>query len=526
MDFLIAIAPVALLAALILGAKRSVLFAASCALVAEIVVVLWWGVGLQTIGAASLRGVMVAAEISLLIFSALLVIETIRSQGLLRPIERVVTKFTTDYRVQTLLVALALVSFIEGAAGFGTPALVAVPLLLALGFRPLHAVVLTLIGDTIPVSFGAVGLPVVYGVGSVISSIAGDTAITLDTARIIAVGQVGLLVLLAVLLVGVAVRLRRDSFRAFVDMVPFAVLSGLAVGVPACLVTLFVGPELPSIVGGIAGLVVIPLLARHGIGLPKDAELPSKTHTKPSKSDATARRAVWHALMPYVLLIGLLIVTRLPASISSWLQQWKIGSPAFFGTEVGYTVAPLYSAASILLFCAILTVGFAAGRGAQPGAILVKVLASLRTPLVALLVVLVFVQIFIFSNNGDMVSLPTVIAQSIGSWSGSAWPFFAPLVGALGAFLAGSATVSNLIFTGLQYDIAQSSGLNPAAMLALQTTGASLGNMIALHNVVVALTVAGVSIKMSHRVIHLAFWPMALMLVVLGLAGLVYAGIT
>ena len=111
---------------------------------------------------------------------------------------------------------------------------------------------------------------------------------------------------------------------------------------------------------------------------------------------------------------------------------------------------------------------------------------KIKLPYISLIVMLGFVQVFMYSgeNISGLDSMPRAIAMGASFVFGSVWPIFAPFVGALGAFTSGSATVSNLIFSSVQYETALLSNFSPVIVLALQGIGAAAGNMIALHNVI------------------------------------------
>lgn len=532
MDFFIALLPVLVLVVLIVGFKRSVITSASAALITLVFSGLWWGMQADTMAAASLRGLLIATEIIVIVFSALLIVEVIKRQGLFKQIQKLFSQISPDYRIQAIIVAFALVYFIEGAAGFGTPAIVVVPVLMALGFKPVHAVVLALIGDTIPVSFGAVGLPITFGVDSVIQGLTTEASIvTGQVIRTVAYLNILFSTLLAVIIAGVAVFLRKDTFKNFLTIVPFAIMSGIIVSSIALLTALFVGPELPSIIGGLIGLFAISFLAKHKILTPKKVITShvNKTMTdlneKVSIKKVSSRRALWRSLYPYALLISLLILTRVPFfRLGENLQTIAISTTELLGANVAYSIAPLYSAASLLLLSASITLFFARKRIDSPvDSVKVVILRTIR-PYVALLLVLAFVQIFIFSEvAGGNNAMPVVIAEAISSSTGRFWPLIVPFVGALGSFLSGSATVSNLIFSGFQYDIALALDLSPSMLLSLQTLGASSGNMIALHNIVAALAIAGISEKQSHRIIRSNIVPLLILLTTVGLLGLILA---
>jgi len=525
MLFVVALLPILVLISFVLVLKRSVVFSATAALITAVIAAIYWGVSTQVLFAASARGLFVATEIILIIIGALIMVKAVQSRGLFKQLEILITSLSSDYRVQTMMVSFGVVYFIEGVAGFGTPAIVAVPLFMALGFRAVSAVTLTLIADSIPVSFGAIGLPITFGVGSVVDTIATDPqSVTSQVVFVTAAINVFMSVLLALLLTATVIRLKNGKIKAFIEFVPFAVISGLAVGIPSFIIAISFGPELPSVVGGLVGLFIIGLLAHHNIGIPKDAaqvELDNKELKIENRQILHADKAIYKSLSPYVLLIVLLVLSRLPyLPIGDWLRSVRFGSDSLLGSQITYFIAPLYSTAAILLICAAFTVAVSWRHMESPKNTIIGVLKSVLRPFAALLLVLVFVQIFIYSGTDLRDSMPLLLAQNISSFSGSYWPFVAPFIGALGAFISGSATVSNLIFSGLQYDIAVAAGLPAYIMLSIQTVGASIGNMIALHNIVAALTIAGVTEHYSHRIIKNNLTPAAVLLVAAGSIGL------
>lgn len=524
MDFLLALAPIVILITLILVFRQSVITSALAALASVVAIVLARGVDGLTVAAAMTRGVFVASEIMLIVFGAIVMLYVVRSMGLLAHVKKLFMDLSTDYRVHVLLVSFGVVYFVEGAAGFGTPAIIAVPLFMALGFKPVWSVVLALLADSIPVSFGAIGLPVIFGVGSVIEPLTSDAgSIVTQTSLLVTVVNVGITILLALLLVATAVRQRGGSLRHFTEFVPFAIYSSLAVSMPAFAAAYFIGPELPSVIGGLAGLVIIGVMARRHIALPRDshdwAETPAEEEVE-ERDIVRQDTALIKSLSPYALLVLLLVLTRLPyLPLGEWLKSISVGTTSLLGAAIPYSIAPLYSAATILLVCALFAL-IIFRKHIRIKETLDSAIRAVGRPFVALVCVLMFVQVFIYSATASADSLPVSIARILSETSGALWPFFAPFVGAIGAFVAGSATVSNLIFSGLQFDIALSSHLDVAQMLSLQVMGASFGNIVALHNVVAALTIAGLSEKHSHRIVRANFAPMILLLLVLGFVGL------
>lgn len=506
-----------------LGRFSVLLSAIVTTFVTLVISVLYWGVPYEVLGGASLRGVLLAAEIGLIIASALVIVEILKHQKLFHSLQLMLERLSGDYRVQTLLIGFALIYFIEGMAGFGTPMIVALPILVALGMKPLHATIVTLIAATVPGVFGGIGLPITYGIQSVISSSSADAgAIMSELIHLAALWYIPATMVLALTIVGVITWLRRESFRSFVEIVPFATVASLTISIPAALTAYFIGPELPTALGGLVGLVCISFMSHHRILTPRtvirhDKEAPVIA------GKAMKLPELGKILWPYLLLIVLLIVSRMPSlGLADTLQQWRMGFSNIFGSGIDYSFAPLYSAPALLFMVAVCTLIVFRLQGYRKEKVILKeVQQRITRPVLTLMVVLVFVQLFIYSNGTHVAAtMPSVIAEGFASISGAAWPFVAPFMGAVGAGVAGSTTMSNLIFSGLQFDIAMSLGLSVVGVLLLQLFGAALGNMIALHNIVAALAVAGISEKESHKIIKSNGKVLLVLVTLCGLIGL------
>jgi len=123
-----------------------------------------WQVSMEMLVATSLRGIVIALEILYILFGAMLLLNIISQAGALSVIRNSLLNISPDRRMQVVIVAWLFGSFIEGAAGFGTPAVICVPLLVAIGFPPLASVMVTLIIQSTPSTFGAVGTPIIVGI--------------------------------------------------------------------------------------------------------------------------------------------------------------------------------------------------------------------------------------------------------------------------------------------------------------------------------------------------------------------------
>jgi lactate permease len=376
-----------------------------------------------------------------------------------------------DPRVGALLIAWFFCLFMEGAAGFGTPVALAAPFLVAAGFQPVAAVGAALVGHAAGVSFGAVGTPVVAQLAIV--DVSG-----LDLARATATYHLSLgWILLAVVVVLIG--------RSFPDRAApwgWGVLAGILFFFPFGLIAFSVGPELPTLGGALVGVVVFALMAtwhRRSIGreLP-DADL--DTHFE----SGCEQVGVVNAAAPYLVLVGLVLVTRLVTPLRDVLERVEIE----WRTEAGFAGAVLPLVHPALL----LTAAFAAGAVAQrASATAVREAFWTATrrlgPVVVALVAMVTIA-RAMSHAGMTVELADAAATT-----GAAWPLLAPAVGALGTFVTGSATASNVLFTELQATTAEAAGLPVTPLLGAQGFGAAVGNVICPHNIVAAVATVGLT---------------------------------
>ncbi len=515
---LLAFLPLLLAGILLIGFKIPAKIAMPIVfLTAAIIGLTAWDMSFSRVAASTVQGLIQTAGLLWIIFGAILLLNTLKHSGGITAIRNGFSGISPDRRVQALIVAWLFGCFIEGASGFGTPAAVAAPLMVALGFPALAAVVVGMMIQSTPVSFGAVGTPVVVGVGSGLDR-AGITAqleangstwevffqqVTSSVA--ITHGIVGILMPLILVLIMVRFFGANRSWKEGLSIVPFALFTGVAFVVPYTLVGVFLGPEFPSMIGAMVGLAIVVPAARKGFLLPKDTwDFPESTSWPDEwignlqiKLDDVAGKAPMSTLkgwVPYVLLAIFLVASRTVEPLKSALTSVSLGWTNIFGeTGVSGSLQPLYLPGGIIL--AVVAVTYFIHR-MNPRQMSAAVSESTKTIFGAgfvLIFTVPMVRILINSgvNDADLVSMPVMMAQAVANGVGGVYPLFAPAVGAMGAFIAGSNTVSNLMLAEFQFSIAQTLGLSTAMMVALQAVGAAAGNMIAIHNVVAASATVG-----------------------------------
>ena len=503
-----------------------------------------WRMPLAQLAAATVQGLFITFDILFIIFAAILLLNTLKHSGAVAAIRAGFTTISPDRRVQAVIITWLFGSFIEGASGFGTPAAIVAPLLVALGFPAMAAVMLGMMVQSTPVTFGAVGTPIIVGARGGLDSpeVAAQLAaaglemteyLRIVTANVVVVHAiVGTIMPLFMVMMMTRFFGANRSWTEGLSILPFALLGGAAFTVPYTLTGIFLGPEFPSMLGGLVGLGVVTTAARHGFLVPKDhwdfaprSEWPAGwIGSFEAHVDAVDKQmATWRAWLPYVLVAVLLVLTRLPQlPFGAWLRTPALRWPEIFGTQVSATTTPLYLPAAMLCVVAILTIWL---HGMAKGKFRAAVGESTRT-LIGAGFVLVFtvpmVRIYINSdvNALGIASMPIAMADWVSANVGAVWPFFAPIIGALGAFIAGSNTVSNLMFALFQHGVATALSMSAAFIVALQAVGAAAGNMIAIHNVVAASATVGL-LGQEGATLRRTIFPTIYYLTATGVLGLI-----
>ena len=496
---------------------------------------LWWA-------ASALYGALQALDIVLIVFGAILLMNHLRASGAIGAIRAHFGHLTQDARIQLLLIGLGFMTLIEGVAGFGTPGALGAPLLTGLGFPPVAAAAFGLLFNGPNPPLGAAGVPVNGGIGSVMDEsvlrgamepaaflrgVAGWTGVFTGSTLAV-MGVLGVFLLLF-WFGRPEERSLRGAWRGTRPALPFALTLGVLAGIAQFLVGWFVGPELPTAVAGLVALGTGLLLVRRRWLLPREIwQLPE---TEPAlaemgEPDEAGAMPVWLAWMPYVLVVVLLFVTRMPGlGVREMLQQATLRWVRVLGQEITYTLRPLYIPGVIpFIPVALLT----ALIHRMPSREIVRAWrqTTRQTLRIAatLLVAVSMAQIMIRSATnpvgyaGMMQSLGVALARV----AGPLYPVVAPWLGALGAFMTGSSTSSNILFSVVQHDAAASLGLPRTLIVALQNAGGGLGNMVSVLNIAAVCGVLSLQ-RAEGGLLRRLLVPTAILATLVGLAGLLLA---
>lgn len=512
-------------------------------LLTVLIALLYWRQDAQTTAAWALDGFLETIGTFVIIFGALLIMNTMKHSGAMTAIQRALGGINPDRRIQVIIIGFVFEAFLEGAAGFGTPAALAAPLLISIGFPPLCAAVVALIYNSVPVSFGAVGTPTNSAAAVTAQNVA-DLGIDVDAykmelTRYTAVGQS--ICCLFLVFIGVFVMCRffgsarkgSDALKAL----PFALFTAAVFDAFYLVLAFFFGPEFPSLVGAILTLPIVITAARKRFLCPKEVwnfapEQEWDVEWKATRNESRnydSDMPVLLAWIPYVLIALLLVATRL---------DWFGLKTLLTGNAFSFRISGILGNDSvnwkwnwgwcpgvfpILLVCLLTVFLHKLSAG--------KALEALRdtarqTKGAAIALFFGVSMVYIYRNTGMNASLTDhsmlyAMAETIASVSRGAYIAVAPLVGVLGSFMSGSNTVSNILFSGLQYQTALLVEMSPVIIIALQNIGAAMGNMVCVNNVVAVCATTGTSGR-EGRIIRINILPCVILCIiatlVLGLA--------
>jgi len=444
---------------------------------------------------------------------------------------------TQDRRIQILIIAWLFGAFIEGASGFGTPGALAAPLLVGLGVPVFFAALASLIANYPPVSFGVVGIPPVMGFntirpgleaqyGEVMTETIFSELTTMSSLTNIFVGSfIPFLIIAAIVARDGRKRGLKDAF----NILPLCLFAGFVFTVPAWVIS-FLGPELPTLIGSLIALPVFIIAVKKGFLVPVEIyRFPDDPIRLPEDSAGTGISLIT-AWSPYVIIAVLLAVSRLP-----WLPFVRMFSnpkvtvsvTGLFGFEGINWSWPVLNNPGLLPFLPVALIFLIARK--TPAETIVKTFKKttnqLKNAILALLFGVALVQIMRFTDysrsGAELEAMTTEIARTLANSFGAVYPLIAPMIGSLGAFVSGSHTVSNVMFYGLQLEAAEFLDLPVILVLIGQTAGASIGNMVAIHNAVSISATTGAT-GSEGKIIAASFLPFILCLIAVSLVLFIY----
>lgn len=486
-----------------------------------------WNLPTGYIAALSLQGVVTAIGVLIIVFGAILILYTLQYSGGMETIQYGMQNISRDRRIQAIIIGFMFAAFIEGAAGFGTPAALAAPLLLSLGFPALAAAVICLVFNSFPVTFGAVGTPILVGlkplaplVQEAVATVPGLNFVDFSTfAKIVGewvtLFNLPMIFILPIFMLGFLTRYfgQNKSWSEGFAAWKFCIFAAIAFAVPYYSLAWLVGPELPSLIGGLIGLGVIVAGAKRGFCVPeKTWDFGAKSSWNPEwtgnietsdKTEFKPHMSQFRAWLPYILIGLILVITRIPQlGVKGILAAQKISFVDILGYQgVSASIDYLYLPGTIpFTLVALLTVLIHGMNGNAVRSAWTESFSKMKSPTIALVFAVALVAIFRGSgvanldlNPNAYPSMPLAMAETVAALAGNAWPVLASYVGGLGAFITGSNTVSDLLFGEFQWGVAAQLDMPRQLIVAAQAVGGGMGNMICIHNIVAVCAVVGLA---------------------------------
>ena len=470
-------------------------------LAAWIVAVLVFGMPAPLATASAVYGAAYGLfPIGWIVLNAIFIYDVTVKTGQFEIVKRTIAGLGDDRRIQALLIAFSFGAFIEGAAGFGTPVAISGAMLIGLGFRPLEAAGLALIGNTAPVAFGALGTPII--------ALNAVTHLPLEQLS----AMVGRQLPFFSVIVPFWLVMVMAGLKGMREVWPACLTAGLSFAITQFLVSNYHGPWLVDIAGAIVSMTSLLVLLR--FWQPRNVwrfhherETAAIAEAPPSRSAALRAFTPWILLTAFVFVWGLpqmkkaldgLSIVRLPVP---YLDKAVVRVPPVVAKpepEAAVFSLNWLSATGTGLFLAGLASGFFLRL--SPTALLGlygQTLWRVRTSLLTIAAMLALGYTTRYS--GSDTSMGLAFAST-----GFLFPFFSPLLGWLGVALTGSDTSSNVLFGNLQTVTAQQIGVSPLLTAAANASGGVMGKMIDAQSIVVASVATGDAADWSERVLALA----------------------
>jgi len=446
---------------------------------AVIASVLFFGANPRLLAFAQTKGILLSINVLYIIWMALLLYHTVNETGAIKAIGSGIERFSQDKSIQLLIFGWAFAAFLQGVAGYGVPIAVVAPLLAALGFNPVVAVAVPAIGHCWSVTFGSMGASF-----QALMAVTGLSADYLAHWSAVVLGISGYLCAFASIHVYGGWKMIRHSALAI--LIIGTVMGGTQYGLAVSGMW-----NLGGFGASLTGLVACMVVARIGPYRNKG--------TSAMPADDGPMTFGW-ALSAYGLLILIVSVGVLIPPVRAYLGQIKLSLyfpeivsntgwviPAGFGQKIkvfghGGALLGYASVAAFLLY---------ASRGFySKGAVRTIFKKTIDSGVPTSLGIVTMVCFALIMAECGMTYL---LAEGISRVFGATYPFFAPWIGLLGAFMTGSNTNSNVVFGVLQQQTAELAGISAAIILAAQTTGGALGSMIAPAKIIVGCSTVGLS---------------------------------
>ena len=411
------------------------------------------------------------------IIAALFVYNITLKTGALDVIQSMLYKISSDRRIQALVIAFAFGGFLEAVAGFGTAVAIPAGILIAMGFQPLKAAVVCLVANTVPVAFGVLGVPVITlaeVTGLELGKLAFDVCIQLIPFAVV------LPLLLVYIVAGKLSKVK--------GVVCISVLSGVAFSVGQTLTAVYVGVELAAVVGSLSSLILIIVWCK--LFPIKDIFTFDNQEVKEEVVEKITTKQALIAWIPYILALVFIVIVQLFPVLKE--GPFVISKQFYFG-EGGKAVRFAWlSNGGTLLFLSAVISGFIQGmNGSEILATFVGTIKQVKLSILTIVLVVSLAKLMTYSG------IVETSAAFVAAASGRFFPALSPFVGALGTFITGSDTSSNILFGNLQQQTALKLDMDQYWIAAGNGSGATAGKMISPQSISIAASSTNYAAKES-----------------------------
>ena len=462
----------------------------------------YWQMDPQKVAAFSVAGFLGSIDTLLIIFGAILLMNMLNAAGAMHRIQGMFNGITEDARIQLVIIGFAFSAFIEGAAGFGTPAAIAAPLLIGLGFPPMAAAVACLILNSTPVPFGAAGTPTNSAADIVKEML--PAAMDFETWKlglsfISAVGMALGALFIIFIVVGIITRMfgKNKSFADAVPVIPFCVFAAVVFDIFFLLLAKFIGSEITSLTAAAITVFVLIGAAKAGFLMPKTVWRFEHEEKKTETTGDIPHMSLFKAWIPYLFVSLWLILTRIPQlGLKGPIKSVVISVKGILGVpEAAWNFAILNNPGiAPFILIVLLSIPLYGLSGTQVKDIFAKSGKQVYGATIALIFGFGLVYMYRWSsfNGAGLDSMLLTMAKGVADLAGENYFYVAPFIGSVGAFMFGSNTVSNVMFAPLQFQTAQLLNIPPTVILALQNQGGAFGNMVCINNIVAVSATTGI----------------------------------
>ncbi len=432
--------------------------------------ILVWKMSFMSAILASLEGIALGIwPIMIVIIAAIFTYNLAGYTKSMDIINRVLSSITKDKRIQVLILAWAFGGFLEAVAGYGTAVAIPASILISLGFEPVFAAVICLIANTVPTAFGAVGIPVI--------TLAKVTELNVNMLSYF----VGLqLTLFIVLIPLVLVMITTKGLKGLKGVIGISLAAGVSFAIPQLLSAKYLGAELPALLGSICSLGTIIFWAKF---FQKDVEDTENDFIQDNKDGAVSASKITFkegllAWIPYILIFIFIISTSpLFPKINEYLGHFKTSIIIYKNPFVFKWIS---TPGALIIMAAVIGGLIQGAKFVEIAKVFLSTLKQLAKSIITVLSIVALAKIMGYS--GMITSIALILVQVTGNF----FPLISPIIGALGTFVTGSDTSSNVLFGALQNEVAKSIHVNPYWLTAANTSGATAGKMISPQSIAIA----------------------------------------